>query len=86
VGDGGPIDRESAVLRALRSLSERDQELLLLVAWDGLEREQASIVLGVTRGAFAVRLHRARRRFARALAVEDRLCEALASESTAMEV
>lgn len=37
VGDSSPIQRESAVLRALRSLSGRDQELLLLVAWDGLD-------------------------------------------------
>jgi DNA-directed RNA polymerase specialized sigma24 family protein len=66
-------DREFAVRRALGSLSERDQELLLLVAWDRLEREQAAKVLGVRAGAFAVRLHRARRRFARALAAEDAL-------------
>ena len=81
-----PADRESAVLRALRSLGERDQELLLLVAWDGLERGQAAKVLGVATGAFAVRLHRARRRFARALAAEDVLERGAGERSSAMEV
>jgi len=62
------VDLDSEVLRALRSLSTRDQEVLMLVAWDGLDRRHAAAVLGMTPGAFAVRLHRARRRFLRALA------------------
>jgi RNA polymerase sigma-70 factor (ECF subfamily) len=39
----------------------------LLVAWDGLTNHQAAKVLNCGVGAFAVRLHRARRRLARAL-------------------
>jgi RNA polymerase sigma-70 factor, ECF subfamily len=66
---GGGLD--VGVLRALGSLSEADQELLLLVAWEGLDREQLASTLGVASGALAVRLYRARRRFARALAAED---------------
>jgi DNA-directed RNA polymerase specialized sigma24 family protein len=62
---------DAGVLRALRSLSEADQELLLLIAWEGLDREQLASTLGVGSGAVAVRLCRARRRFARALAAED---------------
>jgi DNA-directed RNA polymerase specialized sigma24 family protein len=42
----GSSGGESEVIRALGSLSERDQELLLLVAWDGLDRAQAAGVLG----------------------------------------
>ncbi len=70
-----PVPEEvgSNVARAIRSLSQRDQEVLLLIAWDELERDQAAKVLGVSTGAFAVRLYRARRRFARALAAEDAL-------------
>lgn len=39
-------DAESPALRALSSLSERDQEVLMLAAWDGLDRGQAAAVLG----------------------------------------
>jgi RNA polymerase sigma factor (sigma-70 family) len=60
----------SPVLAACASLSLRDQEVLLLVAWDGLERDQAARALGITSAQFAVRLHRARRRLRRALETE----------------
>jgi len=40
--------------------------VLRLVAWDGLDAAEAAEVLGVTRLAFAVRLHRARRRLEQA--------------------
>jgi RNA polymerase sigma-70 factor (ECF subfamily) len=60
--------RESARLRAaLSSLSERDRELLLLMAWEGLELRQAAEVLGVRPNTLAVRFHRARRRLSAAL-------------------
>ena len=55
----------STLLTALGSLNERDQEVLVLVAWDGLDRAQAAEVLGISAGAFAVRLHRGRRRLVR---------------------
>jgi RNA polymerase sigma-70 factor (ECF subfamily) len=57
----------SPVLQACASLGSRDQEILLLVAWDGLDRAQAARVLGISTAKFAVRLHRARRRLQRAL-------------------
>jgi RNA polymerase sigma-70 factor (ECF subfamily) len=56
------------VLRVLRQLPARDQEVLLLITWEGLEAARAARVLGVRTGTFQMRLHRARRRFARALA------------------
>jgi RNA polymerase sigma-70 factor (ECF subfamily) len=62
--DGVP-DRPLA--RALGELSGDDRELLLLVAWDELDPEQAAQALGCSRGTLAVRLHRARRRLADSL-------------------
>lgn len=59
-------DVDLRVFEALASLSEADRELLLLIAWDRLSREQIAAVLGTPRGTVAVRVHRARRRFARA--------------------
>ena len=54
---------EAMVIRAaLSALRESDREALMLVAWEGLSHEQASRVLATTPQAFAVRLHRARRR------------------------
>jgi len=66
-GSGQARDIDLGVFEALASLSETDRELVLLVTWEGLSREQIAAVLGIPRGAVAVRLHRARRRFARAL-------------------
>jgi RNA polymerase sigma-70 factor (ECF subfamily) len=60
------VNRADA-LTAVASLSERDRELLMLVAWHGLSARQAANVLGCSRPAFFVRLHRARSRLSRAL-------------------
>lgn len=62
----------SPVLQACALLSPRDQEILLLVAWDGLDRGQAARALGISTAQFAVRLHRARRRLEAALGHEPR--------------
>lgn len=58
----------AAVWEALVALSERDREVLLLVAWEDLAPARAARVLGIGANTFAVRLYRARRRFRRALA------------------
>jgi RNA polymerase sigma-70 factor (ECF subfamily) len=68
--DGDP-EGELATIRALGTLSELDQELLLLVAWEGLSRSQLAAALELGQGAVRMRLHRARQRFARALAAQD---------------
>jgi RNA polymerase sigma-70 factor (ECF subfamily) len=68
---GEQVADRLSVLAAFRDLSSPDQEILCLIAWDGLSREQASEVLGLTRLSFAVRLHRARRRFASRLQAEE---------------
>lgn len=67
-----PEPTESANVRhALAGLPERDREVLLLHAWEGLDRQQIAIVLGCSLSNASVRLHRARRRFAAALAADD---------------
>jgi RNA polymerase sigma-70 factor (ECF subfamily) len=72
-GPSGPSDAdvEDRVQRALAALAERDRELLLLIAWEGLRVNEAAQALGVRSGTLAVRLHRARQRLAQALAAED---------------
>ncbi|MFM9589332.1 RNA polymerase sigma factor [Streptomyces scabiei] len=61
------IGARAEVAAALSALSEQDREVLVLSAWYGLTARQAAIVLGCTAPAFAVRLHRARKRFRAAL-------------------
>lgn len=56
-----------AVLDCLSKLNPRDQESLQLIAWEGLDVRDAARVVGCTVTAFAVRLHRARRRLAQLL-------------------
>ena len=48
---------------ALDRLPAADQELLRLLAWDGLSQSEAGVVLGISANAVAIRLHRARKRF-----------------------
>ncbi|MGH9103351.1 MAG: RNA polymerase sigma factor [Acidimicrobiales bacterium] len=57
-----PRDEEGlTALLCLRSLEERDRELLMLVGWEGLNAAEAGRVLGCSAAAAGVRLHRARR-------------------------
>ncbi|WP_369371506.1 RNA polymerase sigma factor [Promicromonospora sp. Populi] len=63
-----PDDAGSDVERALARLSDDDQELLRLVAWEELARDEIALVLDISRTAVRVRLHRARRRLADQLA------------------
>jgi len=54
-----------ALKRGWDGLTDQERETLSLVAWDQLTGSEAAQVLGITRGAFAVRLMRARRHLAR---------------------
>jgi RNA polymerase sigma-70 factor (ECF subfamily) len=56
--DGGPATR------ALHRLRPDDQEVLRLIAWEGLSHAEIAITLEVSVNAVAIRLHRARGRFA----------------------
>jgi RNA polymerase sigma-70 factor (ECF subfamily) len=66
-GGGGSRDLDGELLEALATISERDREALILVAWDGLTNRQAAEVVGCSTTAFGVRLHRARGRLRREL-------------------
>ena len=71
-GAPGSDPAESLALRdafatAFAKLTEGEQEVLRLVAWDGLDVGEAARVLGCSQGAFRVRLHRARRKLAQRL-------------------
>lgn len=55
------------VLAALEQLTDSQREVLLLVVWDGLSQREAAAALGCSRGAVALRLHRARSRLRAAL-------------------
>jgi RNA polymerase sigma-70 factor (ECF subfamily) len=71
--DEGNAPREAAaVAAALEGLPPRDREVLLLSVWDGLDRASIAAALGCSQANVSVRLHRARRRFARALAAHHR--------------
>jgi RNA polymerase sigma factor (sigma-70 family) len=66
--DAGATREATALRSALHGLAERDREVLLLTVWDGLDRAAIAAALGCSQANVSVRLHRARRRFARALA------------------
>jgi RNA polymerase sigma-70 factor (ECF subfamily) len=56
------IASRADLVSSWNQLSETEQEVIALVAWDGLSNGEAAQVVGVTTSAFAVRLFRARRR------------------------
>ncbi|MFD0687874.1 RNA polymerase sigma factor [Actinomadura fibrosa] len=60
------VARDQA-LAALRALSPKEAEAVTLTAWYGLDPAEAARVAGCSRTALVVRLHRGRRRLARAL-------------------
>lgn len=70
--DHEPMDLEHKKLRrALDALADDDQEILRLVAWDELTPSQAAVVLGISDVAARTRLHRARRRLATQLELDE---------------
>lgn len=62
-----------ALAAALARLPEDQQELLRLVAWDGLRPRELAVLFGCTPNAAAIRLHRARRALADALERTERI-------------
>lgn len=59
------------LLTALAELPLQDRELLMSTVWDGLTAREAARLVNCSTATFAVRLHRARRRLAAALARLD---------------
>jgi len=66
-GVAGEAGEDVGLLRALATLRPIDREALLLTAWEDLDPARAARAAGCSRATFNVRLHRARRRLARAL-------------------
>ena len=60
-------EAQNELARAFAALSESDRELLSLVAWEGLTREELAVALGTSRAVVRLRLHRARKRLRDAL-------------------
>jgi RNA polymerase sigma-70 factor (ECF subfamily) len=58
------------VVVALNGLSRDDREILMLAAWEGLGPAEIGAILGCSRNAASVRLHRARSRLAGVLGEE----------------
>jgi DNA-directed RNA polymerase specialized sigma24 family protein len=56
------IVERTVVLQALAALPEAYRDALMLTVWDGLGHRDAARAADCSVGAFAVRLHRARRR------------------------
>ena len=65
-----PTPDLDSVSAALRRLPADQQELLRLVAWEGLQPRELAVVLGCTANAASIRLHRARHALRQALADE----------------
>jgi RNA polymerase sigma-70 factor (ECF subfamily) len=61
------VPEREQVLTALAGLSPKSREIVLLLAWDGLDTSQAAQVLGTSQAAVKMRLSRARRQLAREL-------------------
>jgi RNA polymerase sigma-70 factor (ECF subfamily) len=61
-------DEAARVAEALRRLPQQQRELLALNAWEGLGHGEIATVLGCSRNAVRIRLHRARIRLAAELA------------------
>jgi len=64
-------DQLAPVAAAFTRLREDDRELFALVAWEELDPDEIATVLGCSRNAARIRLHRARRRLARELQRAD---------------
>lgn len=69
--DDASAHQRDRVIDALATLSEDDQELLRLLAWEELSHADISTVLECSVNAVGVRAHRARQRLADALSTES---------------
>lgn len=61
------VGSDHGLREAFAALSDRDREVLALVAWEGLEAREVAVVLGVPAAMASARIHRARARLRRGL-------------------
>ncbi len=71
---GDPDPPDPGLHAALATLSDTDQEVLRLWAWEGLAPAEVAIALDVTPNAANIRLHRAKARLAGALSKATAPC------------
>ncbi|RDH96459.1 RNA polymerase sigma-70 factor (ECF subfamily) [Curtobacterium sp. AG1037] len=67
VADHAERDPDGPAVRALRSLPQRDQQVLVLAVLEGYSEREVATALGLPAGTVKSRLSRARRRLAAAL-------------------
>lgn len=72
------VREPSLVERAVARLGDDDREMLHLLAWEELAREEIAVAMGLSRGAVRVRLHRARARLREAMKAVEREMDAAA--------
>ena len=58
---------DAAVAAAVRGLSHKDREIVMLYAWEDLARDDIAQIMGMTRAAVDQRIHRSYQRLARVL-------------------
>jgi RNA polymerase sigma-70 factor (ECF subfamily) len=78
------VAQNDRVRQALHLLGDADRDILLLTVWDDLDAASVAQVLGCSRAAVRVRLHRARRRLA-ALLDPDSPCSPQSHGITTLE-
>jgi RNA polymerase sigma-70 factor (ECF subfamily) len=61
----------SSIRDALARMRPEDRDIVILAAWHGFGTEQLAVSLGCSKSLASVRLHRARRRFARHMKAQD---------------
>lgn len=69
------VTDDLALQQAWGALSERDREVLLLAAWEGLPEAQIATVLDMSVGGASAALSRARARFRQALTAQDNFAQ-----------
>jgi RNA polymerase sigma factor (sigma-70 family) len=80
-----PIEDIQELAAAFRRLSKADRELLALEGWEDLDPGEIAVVLGCSRNAARIRLHRARRRLRSELARPSRYVSRPSPVSTRQE-
>ena len=63
------------IVKALQFLSENDQEILRLVAWEKLSHKEISVVFGCSENAVSIRIHRARVRLTKVMQTDKSFSE-----------
>jgi len=65
-------EEHQALIKAMSQLSDKDQEIIRLVQWEGLSRETVAEMFFVSRAAIDQRISRAYKRLGRTLGVHER--------------